>query len=209
MSKNPARNNSLLRDGDIRPLLHDWLWAEHSGSEDTSILHEVSIPRPSARMDVAVVNGAICGFEIKSDADRLTRLRDQEPAFSAVCDKVSIVVTRRHLKRSRAAIPHWWGIVLVNCSGEQITFEEKRKPRDNTRPNNRALLYMLTRAELRGVLRTRGTTKLTQSELIEHILATLAADDIRHRVREVLKGRSTFSYSSSSSSPKNASRPGA
>lgn len=83
----------LLRDLHIRKPLHHWLLAAHADCPDTEILHELKIPRPSARIDIAVVNGEICGFEIKSDVDSLARITRQERAFSAVFDRVSIVIT--------------------------------------------------------------------------------------------------------------------
>lgn len=196
-----VHTGQTLRDSDIRKPLHRWLWEQHAQTEDTAILHELPIPRPSARMDIAVVNGEICGFEIKSDADRLTRLRYQQPAFSAICDKICLVVTSRHLKQSRTAIPQWWGIVLVQHSDGGVIFRSKRKPRENRTPNNRALLYLLTRAELKMILSAKGVSKLPQSDLIEMAITTLDAAELRGRVREILKRRPTFSYPSSSSLP--------
>jgi hypothetical protein len=160
-------------------------------------------------MDVTVVNGKICGFEIKSDVDRLTRLRAQEPAFSAVCDEVCLVTTSRHLKSSRSSIPSWWGIVVARSSEDGVIFEERRSPKKNKQSNNEALLYMLNRAELKQVLREAGMSRMRQSELIDAIIQRISSDDLRSRARDALKRRATYAYSSSPPPLKNSITPGA
>src|SRR5271156_2900941 len=86
-ARNCMVNNSLksilgmkmvgFRDSQIRKPLHYWLVRKFSGHSDTEILHELKMPRPSGRVDMAVINGRLCGFEIKSDFDSLSRLPRQ------------------------------------------------------------------------------------------------------------------------------------
>ena len=80
-----AVNMAGLRDPQIRRPLHYWLQRKFSSHGDTEILHELKMSRPSGRVDVAVINGRLCGFEIKSDFDSLSRLPRQVRAFSAIC----------------------------------------------------------------------------------------------------------------------------
>jgi len=58
-----------------------------------------------ARIDLAVVNGKLHGYEIKSDADTLKRLPAQAEVYSAVFDLVTIVVGEHHLDTVRAIVP--------------------------------------------------------------------------------------------------------
>jgi hypothetical protein len=97
----------MLRDADIRGHLETWIRSLHSETP-TVILHELKIPRPSARVDIAVVNGELSAFEIKSDVDSLFRLPRQVLSFDSVFDRVSLVTTEKHLQRARAVIPRWW-----------------------------------------------------------------------------------------------------
>src|SRR5437868_3972985 len=64
-----------LRDSDIRPTLLRELQAHFSDPEHNLILQEFGCN--AARIDLAVVNGALHGFEIKSDCDSLERLDSQ------------------------------------------------------------------------------------------------------------------------------------
>jgi hypothetical protein len=198
----------LLRDPHIREPLHHWLLSAHADDLDgTEILHELKIPRPSARIDIAVINGKICGFEIKSDVDSLARLARQERAFSAIFDRVSVVVTARHLEAAKRAIPIWWGIIIAKPKGSDVSFVHKRVARENRNPNTTALLYMLTRKELIELLDTNELAQGRRSKpvqyLIDTILDSVAVDEIRTHAKTIFKKRSASSYgpSSSSSSP--------
>ena len=54
----------------------------------------------TVRIDVAVLNGEMCGYEIKSDRDTLERLPFQIEIYSKEFDKLTLVVGRRHEKSS-------------------------------------------------------------------------------------------------------------
>lgn len=62
-----------LYDYDIRVSLKETLANEHKGT-DTIIVDELPICWGDARIDLAVINGRINGYEIKSDRDTLDRL---------------------------------------------------------------------------------------------------------------------------------------
>jgi hypothetical protein len=186
--------------------LHHWLLNAHADDlHSTEILHELKIPRPSARIDIAVINGEMCGFEIKSDVDSLARLARQERAFSAIFDRVSVVITSRHIDAARRTIPGWWGIIVAKPSGPEVSFSSKRKARENRNPNTMALLYMLTRQELIEILDTCGLANGLRSKphqhLVDALLASIPADDIRKHAKFAFKKRAVvYSGSSSSSS---------
>jgi hypothetical protein len=194
----------LLRDPQIREPWHHWLLNAHADDlHSTEILHELKIPRPSARIDIAVINGEMCGFEIKSDVDSLARLSRQERAFSAIFDRVSVVVTSRHIKAAKQAIPTWWGIIVAKPLGPDVSFSPKRMARENRNPNTAALLYMLTRQELIEILKACGLANGLRGKhhqhLVEALLASISAGDIRKHAKSAFKKRAVF-YSGSSSS---------
>lgn len=180
-----------LRDKDIRHPLHSWLLGQHADDPTTRVIHELKLPRPSARVDLAVVNGRLEAFEIKSDVDSLARLPRQIRSYNRVFDRVCIVTTRKHAKAVRVSIPLWWGITIATARAERIEFRSIRKPRDNPQPDLLALLHALHIPELRLVLRFGGVTvrsSLSKSELIEEVLQ-LPAHLTRDASREVLKNR--------------------
>ena len=63
-----------MRDRDVRQALLAHLAELHAGDPDTRIVEEMGVWCGTARIDVAVVNGELCGFELKSERDTLERL---------------------------------------------------------------------------------------------------------------------------------------
>lgn len=189
-----------LRDGDIRRALEASLVREHSAAGDTTILHEMKVYRPTARVDVAVVNGEIAAFEIKSDVDSFSRLKDQIAGYGAVFDRVSIVTTSRQVKLARQKIPRWWGIAVSD--GLDISVKRTAKPNPHRRLTS--LLFSLTRSELISILRANeaadGHSSSNIATLIQSAVQRIPEDDIRASCRSVLKRR-RGRYISPSSSP--------
>src|ERR1700674_1251921 len=66
-----------LRDSEIRAALRAKLHSIHSQDPETVVIDELSLCQGDARVDMAVVNGSLSGYEIKSDRDTLTRLPRQ------------------------------------------------------------------------------------------------------------------------------------
>ena len=63
-----------MRDSEIRNTLRATLLSEHAGDPTAVVIDELGICQGSARIDMAVVNGSLNGYEIKSDLDTLARL---------------------------------------------------------------------------------------------------------------------------------------
>lgn len=182
-----------LRDRDIRQPLSQWLAKKHKKEPRTVILHELKIPRPSARIDIAVVNGELTGLEIKSDADDLSRLPRQIAAFSVFFDRVLVVSTLRHAAKLREALPNWWGISLVVAQKGELKFREQRRAEANPNPNTTALLYALTRAELAGILVSCGLKvdrNMKKDVLVNYVVSEVSRTDIRSAAYNQMKARS-------------------
>lgn len=180
-----------LRDDDIRWPLHKWLIDQHSDDVTTHVIHELKLPRPSARVDIALVNGELTAFEIKSDVDSLGRLPRQILSFNKVFDRVCVVTTKRHEAAVRSKVPRWWGIAIAESSKGQVTFKSIRRSRRNPEPELLALLHALFLPELRSVLHFVGAEKAkfsTKEELIRQILRT-SSDSVRDACRDALKQR--------------------
>lgn len=177
-------------DRDIRDQLHRWLARKHSAEPETAILHEFEIPRPSARIDIALINGRLGGYEIKGAADTLTRLFDQEKSFSSVFERMTLVVATRHIAKAKKVVPDWWEIVEVGAQGFQVRRRGKANP--NLQLEN--LLYVLTKAELRNVETGLGTvshaSKANKSAAVTAIMKKNRPYLTRKLVKTELKRRS-------------------
>ncbi len=78
-----------MRDQDIRDSLRQELVAAYGSDSSTLIVEELGICCGMARVDVAVVNGELKGFEIKSEKDTLGRLPAQSGMYGKVFDTMS------------------------------------------------------------------------------------------------------------------------
>ena len=98
-----------MRDLDIRRLLRRHLVSKFGTDPTALIPDEFSICCGKVRADMAVVNGELKGFEIKSDQDTLYRLRSQASVYGNIFDTVTIVTGPRHIRKAKKIVPSWWG----------------------------------------------------------------------------------------------------
>src|SRR5687768_13175586 len=106
-----------MRDRDVRQAIRQHLHALHDGDYETRIVEEMSVWSGTVRIDIAVINGELAGFELKSDQDTLDRLPLQADVYSRVFDRVTLVVGKKHVKKALSLIPAWWSVFVA--SGEQ------------------------------------------------------------------------------------------
>ncbi|MFJ5146896.1 sce7726 family protein, partial [Glutamicibacter sp. NPDC088455] len=86
----------LTNDIDIRLALDERLQRKHGNDPNVLIRHELGVDMGNRRVDLAVLNGHLAGWEIKSDRDTLLRLPEQADAFSKVMDYLTIVTTAKY-----------------------------------------------------------------------------------------------------------------
>jgi hypothetical protein len=182
-----------LADADIRPALRAWLRERHAGKPDTVILDELAICRGQVRIDLAVVNGLVHGYEIKSDRDTLARLAGQADIYSRVLDRATIVVGGSHLDAALAAVPEWWGVVLVQSRAEVARFVVQRRGSRNPERDPRALVEFLWREDALALLEQRqaalGVRGKTRLAMWERICDVCDVEQIAAAVRTRLKSR--------------------
>ena len=182
-----------MRDRDVRQELYRQVRKTYALEPGTRFISELVLNRGAARIDLAVVNGKLHGYEIKSDADTLDRLPAQIEAYDAVFDEVTIVVGARHLVRAEELIPRCWGITRANFSDEKIELSVLRGPKNNPRQTTEAVAELLWRDEAVELLRRYSTTKsiarLNRTLLTRRIDELLDRETVCGYTREALKAR--------------------
>ena len=182
-----------MRDADIRRVLLDCLQAHHSGELDTLIVEELGLCRGTVRADLAVVNGLLKGFEIKSDQDTLIRLPNQAAIYSRVFDTVTIVVAERHLKDVESAIPTWWGIQVAECIGGALALTTVRDEAQNPNVEPQYLVELLWRNEVLELLNRLPSAKSLKGKprriLWDALATAVSLADLKQMVRLSLKNR--------------------
>jgi hypothetical protein len=161
---------------DIRSVLLADLAKKYPDADQDLILEEFGCN--SARIDVAVINGALHGYEIKSDSDTTERLDGQIAAYSGVFDFITVVCGKRLLGTIREKIPKTCGITLAVCDDGNIHLREVRKPKKNPSQRKFDLARMMWRDEALRCLRAHGHTHVNSRHHAEEVWR--AASDCLH-----------------------------
>jgi len=181
-------------DRDIRRKLLEQLRSEHDDDPETLVLEELAVCDGSARVDIAVLNGSLAGFEIKSERDTLGRLEAQIENYGRCFDILTLVAPARHLNQGIGLVPDWWGLleVTAECAGR---WELKcwRKPKLNRAVEALTLSGLLWKAELTEILRRhhldKGVRSKPMREARRRLIENLTLDAVREEVRLALKAR--------------------
>jgi hypothetical protein len=206
----PSMPTPWTTDADVRRALRAKLREEHS-EPGTRIIEELGLGEGIVRIDVAVVNGQLLGYEIKSDRDTLDRLPDQAALYNAVFDEVVLVTGKRHRAAASRVVPRWWGVVVAEVSSAgDVLLTPKRKPRPNRNVDPGVLVRLLWREEALQLLEqrdaARGFRSKPRADIYAKVLELLPPNDLRERVREILKLREGWRSAESRASRGDASR---
>jgi hypothetical protein len=181
----------MLRDSDIRPALRRLVRELEAGAADSVVIEELGLSKGAVRVDVAVINGIMHAYEIKSDADSLRRLGMQAAHYGKCFDRVSLVLGSRHVELARKAVPSWWGLLRVTPGENGPVIRTVRFCRRNPSREARALIELLWREETLALLERRGFAKGLRSKprevLWDRAAEVLALEEISDAVRAHLK----------------------
>ncbi len=183
-----------MRDPEIRRQLRHRLENEFGNDPTALILDELGVCCGRVRADMAVVNGELKGFEIKSDQDTLIRLRSQASAYGRVFDTVSIVVAAKHMENVRKIVPSWWGILVAEKSGNAYPdIRIYRRERNNPNPDPLAIAQLIWRNEAFELLKAYNLHSGFRSKPRKFLWMALVKNfqlaDLRTLVRTQLKAR--------------------
>jgi hypothetical protein len=183
----------VIRDLDIRLRLRAEIIEEFSADPGSIVLDELGILEGTCRIDLAVVNGQLHAYEIKSDADTLERLATQATAYNSVFDRITIAAGRRHADKVLASVPEWWGLMTAVSDGTNVTLLRERAACDNAQVDSVAVASLLWRDELVSVLKERcagrGLSGLPRWRLRKLLAALLPITELKAVVRSTLKLR--------------------
>lgn len=187
------KRDASLSDADVRPALRAHLRAAHSHDPDTVVLEELGICRAQVRVDLAVVNGFLHGYEIKSDRDSLRRLSVQVAFYGRVLDRATLVVGHTHLDEATDLVPDWWEILLICPAGDGMRFKPIRRARRNFRRDPRALVELLWLDQALALLdhrdAARGVRGKPRRVVWDRVCECLNIEEIAAAVRFHLKAR--------------------
>ena len=183
-----------MRDADVRSAVRTALRDEHTACSDTRIVEEMGIWSGSVRIDVAVINGELAGYELKSARDTLARLPQQAELYGAVFDRVTVVTASNHLEGCLARLPEWWGVLVAEQQTEGgLKLSSFRRTLVNPSLVPHQIARLLWKPEAISILEARGLARGYKSkpldEVTRHLSEQLALDELRDEVRRALKAR--------------------
>ena len=178
----------------LRCILDEELERYRKQRRDAQIIEELGVQHGTARIDIAIVNGIMHGYEIKSDCDTLERLPGQIEEFNTVFDKLTLVVGKRHLYQAMHIVPDWWGITIAKVDVDKgVFFQTIRKAEQNQNQLGISIARLLWRKEALGILEEQneatGVRCKPREFIYERLASTLDLDTLKQRVSSLLISR--------------------
>lgn len=186
--------NRML-DKDVRQAVKDKILKAHINDPSTLVIDELGLDHGRNRVDIAVINGELHGYELKSDSDNLLRLPQQSKAYSSIMDKVTLVVGEKHAQEAINIIPDWWGVKIATMNHRGIvnivTYRRNKKNKDI---DPFELSKLIWKEEALALLAIKikvdwRIRKLTRKDIYKLIVDTFSLNEIRDNTRAILKSR--------------------
>lgn len=184
-------NNIKTNDQMIRSSFLRILENKHKNDKKVRIIEELGINHGDGRVDIAVINGVMHGYEIKSDKDTLKRLPEQIKSYNSVFDKITLIVSKNHLYNAIKIIPDYWGIILVKTNkNNKLIFQTIRKDELNKQQDKLSVARLLWKQEAIKILEEENEAKGFYSKNKESIyyklLNVLNKKSLNQKVRETI-----------------------
>jgi hypothetical protein len=181
--------NRVLHDKDIREPLFDFL-EERYGK--IRIIEEKRMGRSRADV-VMVTESALCGLEIKSDADTYARLARQVKDYDKYFDYNLVAVGTSHAAHIKEHVPKYWGIITVELVEDKLDFYFLREPMENPHMTWKRKLSILWRPELAQLQAWNHMPKYREKskafvvgKIIERIPAKIPEQKLKEQISELL-----------------------
>jgi hypothetical protein len=180
---------------EIRSALLNFLNADVE--QNHLLIEEMSLESGGARVDVAVVNDQLIGFEIKSDFDNLDRLSNQIHSYNRVFDEITLVAGDEFIGIAEKILPAWWGLIrATRLKNGSVILSSVREPAPNQQQNSHSLASLLWKDEALGLLQKHLTktpsSKLSKLKLYDLITQVTSKEEIKMWVTSKLKTRATW-----------------
>jgi hypothetical protein len=142
-----------MTDRVVRTAFHQTILKNSNEDRFSFVLNEFGLKNGTNRADIAVLNGKLIGYEIKTEKDTLTRLPSQVNAYNEVFDSVFLITTNKHLHKVKKIIPDWWGIYQIHQNNVfELSFSCHRKGKINREKNTYGIAQLLWKEELSDFL---------------------------------------------------------
>lgn len=183
-----------MRDFIVRKAFHNSILRTEHLDSNTFVVDELGLKNGQVRADIAVLNGKLVGYEIKTERDNLNRLAPQVQAYSAIFDKAYIVAGEKHLQKVMEKIPEWWGIYAIVAEDEGVcSFRMVRNAAINTGRDAYSIAQLLWKDEVINLLEQHFECKLkknlTKQLLYDTLIEQCDIETLAKLTLQILKHR--------------------
>lgn len=187
----------MMRDGDVRATLRVMLPQWHGTEPHARIVEEFGIGNGDVRVDLVAIDDWLHGYEIKSDADTLSRLPTQAKRYGQVLDRVTLVVGERHHSTAKRMVPEWWGVMTaVPIRPGLVRLYPDRPAQPNPQVEPFAIAGLLWREEALEVLESMdalgGLKSRARPFLFNRLTQIFSLEELQALVRAKLKSRTDW-----------------
>ncbi|MFZ2272170.1 sce7726 family protein [Corynebacterium variabile] len=187
-----------MKDADVREALHGHLPTLPTFRPEESLVVDELGLCGQVRVDVAVVDDLMSGFELKSASDTLKRLPNQIEVYSQVLDNATLVVADNHIDQALPLLPEWWGCIIAREQGGVTRLDEVRPANFNPGIDPFSLCQLLWLPEVTQALEDReamrGFRGKSRWVLWQRLVELADLDEIRDLVRHCLTSRKTWPH---------------
>ncbi|MEI2829683.1 sce7726 family protein [Pseudomonas mosselii] len=183
----------MIKEKAIKAALIDWLYSK-GHIDDAVLINEMVVANWARRADLALANGRLHGFEIKSAFDSLKRLPGQIESFQKHFDKVTVVAASKFIPEILKSYPDEVGVLEVCLRGDRVILRQARAGRISEVRDRQVIASLITRAEIERLLRQEGVwfqSGASRKELLPFVellpikrLKLFALGCIKQRYRE-------------------------
>lgn len=190
-------SDSLTKDTDIRRALHAKRLKKAKAQPDTLVVDELGLAHAKSRVDVAVINGCIHGYEIKSAKDNLDRLASQIDIYRQTLQKLTIVAAPKHIEGIVAHAPEWCGVIMAEQGPRGgISFQVFRNAAANPDIDPVMMAHLLWRDEVIELLDRAGYApkdfRRPRKQLYEMLCESMTLPEITASIRRFMVQRRTW-----------------
>lgn len=173
-----------MRESDVRHLLYCTEIKERLKlSAKARVVDEFQILRGEGRIDVALIDDALHGYEIKSASDSLGRLPSQQAMYGKIFERITLVADERHVKEAVAMVPKHWGLIVVGIKNGKPYADTLWPAMRNKDLDKLALAQLLWRDEVLELMEyfdlSSGLKKANRKTLWRHIAHCLSLEEIK------------------------------
>jgi hypothetical protein len=173
-----------LKERDVRHLLYCTEIKERlKQNVNARVVDEFQILRGEGRIDVAFIDDALHGYEIKSASDDLHRLPTQQANYGKVFERITLVADERHVQEAEQMVPKHWGLIVVGLKANKPYAETLWPARRNLDLDKLALAQLLWREEVMELMEyfdlTKGFKSANRKKLWRHISDNLSVEQLK------------------------------